>query len=170
MTVETLFLKFSADKLKQFEERIETCLGKLSGDQIWARGHENENAIGNLALHLQGNVSQWILGPLGGVAVSRDRDGEFAARDGVAGRILAEGLRQIVDQATAIIGSLTTDQLTRTYTIQNYAVTGLDAVYHVVEHFAQHTAQIIFATKMLTQEDLGFYRHLSKAAHGEKLP
>ena len=32
---------------------------------------------------------------------------------------------------------------------------------HVVEHFSYHTGQIIFATKHVTGEDLGFYRHLS---------
>jgi len=40
-----------------------------------------------------------------------------------------------------------------------------------VEHFSVHTGQIVFATKMLTGADLGFYRHLRTApAHGEKTP
>ena len=34
----------------------------------------------------------------------------------------------------------------------------------------QHTGQIIFATKMLTGADLGFYRHLSNPAHPERVP
>ncbi len=170
MSVESLFLDFSVGKLRQFVSRIEVCLAKLSEDQIWARGHENENAVGNLALHLAGNVSQWILGPLGGVTLRRDRDGEFAARGGFDGKQLAANLNATVEQATAIVASLTTEQLTATYTIQNYPVSGVDAVYHVVEHFAQHTAQIIFATKMLTGGDLGFYRHLDNAAAAKDLP
>ena len=45
----------------------------------------------------------------------------------------------------------------------------LEAIYTVVDHFAMHTGQIIFATKMLTGADLGFYAHLrSSAAHGRK--
>jgi uncharacterized damage-inducible protein DinB len=170
MSVESLFLEFSVCKLRQFASRIDTCLGKLNEDQIWARGHESENAIGNLALHLAGNVSQWILESLGGVPLQRDRDGEFSARGGVTGPQLATKLNAIVAQATAVIASLTTEQLTAAYTIQNYPVTGVDAVYHVVEHFAQHTAQIIFATKMLTADDLGFYRHLSNADPVNDLP
>jgi uncharacterized damage-inducible protein DinB len=170
MTVEALFLQFSTSKLKQFEERIETCLSQLTEDQIWARGHESENAIGNLALHLNGNLTQWIIGRLGGIPVQRDRDGEFSARNGPDAETLSKLLRATVAQATQIISKLTADQLTRTYTIQNYSVSGVEAVYHVVEHFAQHTAQIIFATKMLTQRDLGFYRHLSGATHNESLP
>jgi uncharacterized damage-inducible protein DinB len=170
MSVESLFLDFSAGKLRQFASRIEICLARLSEDQIWARGHENENAVGNLALHLAGNIGQWILGPLGGARTKRDRDGEFAARGGFDGKQLASRLSTTVEQATAIIAGLTTEQLTATYKIQNYPVSGVDAVYHVVEHFAQHTAQIIFATKMLTGGDLGFYRHLDSAAATEDLP
>jgi hypothetical protein len=36
-------------------------------------------------------------------------------------------------------------------------VTILEAVFHVVEHFAMHTGQIISLTKMLTNRDLAFY-------------
>jgi uncharacterized damage-inducible protein DinB len=170
MSVESLFLEFSTGKLRQLTCRIDTCLGKLNEDQIWARGHENQNAIGNLVLHLAGNVNQWILESFGSVPLRRDRDGEFAARGGFTGAQLTTKLNAIVERATAIVANLTTEQLTATYTIQNYPVTGVDAVYHVVEHFAQHTAQIIFATKMLTSDDLGFYRHLSNAAPAKDLP
>ena len=65
MSVESLFLQCSVEKLKEFCDRIEVCLGKLNEDQIWARGGENENAIGNLALHLAGNVQPWIVSSLG---------------------------------------------------------------------------------------------------------
>jgi hypothetical protein len=40
--------------------------------------------------------------------------------------------------------------------VQGYDVTKLEAIFHVVEHFSGHTFQIIFATKMLTGEDMGF--------------
>jgi uncharacterized damage-inducible protein DinB len=170
MDVESLFLKFSVDKLRQFAQRIEVCLGNLNEDQIWARGQDNENAIGNLALHLAGNVRQWIISSLGDDPDSRDRDSEFASRGGVNGTELTRNLRTTVEQASRIISGLNTAQLTRMYEIQQYPVSGVEIVYHVVEHFAQHTGQIIFATKMLTGEDLGFYRHLSEPAHGEHVP
>jgi uncharacterized damage-inducible protein DinB len=170
MSVETLFLQFSVDKLTQFADRIEVCLGKLNEDQVWARGRDSENAIGNLALHLAGNVRQWILSSIGNHPDHRDRDGEFAARGGLTAAELSANLRNTVEQATQIISGLTTAQLTRMYEIQKYSVSGVEAVYHVVEHFAQHTGQIIFATKMLTAEDLGFYRHLGNPAHRERVP
>ena len=57
-------------------------------------------------------------------------------------------------------------------TIQGYHVSVMEAIYHVVEHFSMHTGRILFATKMLTGTDLGFYAHLrSKAGpHTEKRP
>jgi uncharacterized damage-inducible protein DinB len=170
MSVESLFLQFSAEKLRQFVDRIDVCLGKLTEGQIWARGGENENAIGNLALHLSGNVRQWIVCSLGDNPDHRNRDAEFAARAGLTAVELSAKLRDTVEQAAQIISGLSSDQLTRTYEIQNYQVSGVEAVCHVVEHFAQHTGQIIFATKMLTGSDLGFYRHLNNPAHHELVP
>ena len=162
MSVESLFLECSAEVLLTHLGRIENCLGKLTDDQIWARGQANENAIGNLGLHLAGNVRQWILSGLGGEADHRHRGAEFAALGGVTSADLIIKLRSTVESAVALINQLTTDQLTRTYEIQGYQVTGVYVVLHVTEHFAQHTAQILFATKMLTGSDLGFYRHLNE--------
>ena len=170
MNVESLFLKFSVDKLRQLAERIETCLGKLNEEQIWARGGENENAIGNLVLHLTGNVRQWIVSTLGNNPSPRDRDREFNARTGPPAAELTRTLRDTVEQAAQVISRLDTERLTRTYDIQNYLVSGVDAVYHVVEHFSEHTGQIIFATKMLTGSDLGFYAHLRNSGKSEQVP
>jgi uncharacterized damage-inducible protein DinB len=164
MTVESLFLEESAKTLGQLTSRIEACLGRLTEDQIWARGSDNENAVGNLALHLAGNVRQWIIASLGGAADLRKRDEEFAARGGRTAQELVSRLKATVDEAAGIIASLDTARLTREYAIQKYRVSGVAAVYHVVDHFAQHTGQIIFATKMLTGEDLGFYSHLKTVA------
>jgi uncharacterized damage-inducible protein DinB len=174
MSVESLFLQCAVDKLRQFVDRIESCVGKLDEDQIWTRGtsesFENQNAIGNLMLHLAGNVRQWIVSTLGNQADHRNRDGEFNARGGVSSAELISKLRDTVEQATQIIASLSTQQLTRSYAVQGYTVSGVQAVFHVVEHFSQHTGQIIFATKMLTGADMGFYRHLQNPAHMENVP
>jgi uncharacterized damage-inducible protein DinB len=167
---EGIFLDFSARKLEALTGRIESCLDRLNGEQIWARGGENENAVGNLALHLTGNVRQWIVSGIGGKPDVRERDSEFAARGGESAVELKEHLRATVSEAVAVIGSCG-DRLTERVVIQKYEQSVLEAIYHVVEHFSMHTGQIQFATKMLTGTDLGFYAHLrTAAAHGEKTP
>ena len=57
MSVETLLTTTVATTLRQLTDRIGVCLEKLTPEQIWARGSENENAVGNLVLHLAGNVT-----------------------------------------------------------------------------------------------------------------
>jgi uncharacterized damage-inducible protein DinB len=170
-TLHQEFLTCSAERLRLSSGRVESCLGKLNDEQIWARGSENANAIGNLVLHLCGNVRQWIVSGVGGAPDLRQRDREFAARGGVAVSELIERLRGTVDEAAAVLERVTAERLMEPLVIQGYHATGMAAIYHVVEHFSGHTGQIIFATKMLTGEDLGFYRHLSRAAaHSEKTP
>jgi len=120
-----------------------------------SNSHVNENAVGNLILHLCGNARQWIISGLGGQPDTRERDQEFAAEGGLTREALIEKLRSTIAEATAVIESLTTEQLIRSYEIQNRTATGTDAVINVLEHFAQHTGQIIYATKNLTGEELG---------------
>ena len=170
-TVERAFLEFSSTKLRQLAARIDTCLAQLTEDQIWTRGGENENAVGNLVLHLCGNVRQWIIATVGGEPDARQRDAEFAARGGASVAELRDRLSSTVARAAVVIDAVTKERLSDRLAIQGYEVSVLDAIYHVVEHFAMHAGQIIFVTKMLTGTDLGFYRHLSsQAAHGHKAP
>ena len=161
MTPESEFLNFSADKLTQLMERIETCVGMLTPEQVWARTSANQNAVGNLLLHLNGNVRQWILHGVGGQADLRQRDAEFAAREGGSAQELLARLRAAVEEAIALILALPPERLLERIRTQGYEGTVLAAIYHVVEHFAGHTFQIIVLTKQYTGQDLGFYAHLS---------
>jgi len=161
VSVDSEFLNFSADKLTQLMERIDTCVEMLTPQQVWARTSANQNAVGNLLLHLNGNVRQWILHGLGGQADLRHRDAEFAARDGGDPAELMARLRATVEEAVALFHALPPARLLEHMSTQGYENTVLAAIYHVVEHFAGHTFQIILLTKQFTGEDLGFYAHLN---------
>ena len=161
MTVETEFLTFSADKLTQLMGRIDACVQILTAEQIWMRADANQNAVGNLLLHLNGNVRQWILHGVGGQADVRNRDAEFAAKDGAGAEELLARLRATVEETVALMRKLPAGRLMERVRTQGYDCSVLAAIYHVVEHFAGHTFQIIYATKLCTGEDLGFYAHLS---------
>lgn len=166
-----IFIDYSVRKLALLRERIESCLDRLNDEQVWARGGENENAIGNIALHLSGNVRQWIVSGVGGASDTRQRDKEFAARGGASISELKRLLENVTAEAIAVMQQVPMERLTERVKIQKYDVTVLEAIYHVVEHFSMHTGQILFATKMLTGADLGFYSHLrATAAHGHKTP
>jgi uncharacterized damage-inducible protein DinB len=154
-TIHHLFLGYSSSRLQQFSSHIEKCLVQLTDEQVWARGGENENSVGNLVLHLCGNMRQWIVAGVGREADTRRRDDEFSERGGLTSRDLTERLVTLVTQATAVIDGVSGQRLSDRLVIQGYEVSVLDAIYHVVEHFAMHTGQIVFMTKMLTGTKLG---------------
>ena len=155
MSVQSLFLSAAGTALRQSTDRIDICLSKLTADQIWARGTENENALGNLVLHLCGNVRQWIISGLGGAPDIRERDLEFSTEGGIPADALRARLQQVMAEVIAIVEGLSEEQLLRTYEVQNRTASGTEAVMKITEHFGQHTGQIIYATKNLTGQDLG---------------
>src|SRR3954469_16179416 len=104
MTVEEIFLAEAGDKLAENLSRIETCVAKLPPHSLWARDSENENAVGNLLLHLDGNVRQWILSGLTAAPDTRDRQREFSARSGATAPALLANLRATVREALDVIG------------------------------------------------------------------
>jgi uncharacterized damage-inducible protein DinB len=136
--------------------RIEACVRSLSPEQIWWRANPASNSVGNLALHLEGNVRQWIVSGLGGVPDRRQRDKEFSQPGPIPPRTLVARLRKAVSEADRVMRKLNAEALARTYSIQGFRVTGLQAVFHVAEHFSHHAGQIILLTKMLGGEDLKF--------------
>jgi uncharacterized damage-inducible protein DinB len=162
--IDRIFLDASTHSLRQNMDRLDKCLARLTEDQIWSRGHESENAVGNLLLHLAGNVRQWIISGVGGAPDIRERDREFNATGGTPGAELLAALRATVEEACKVIEPLTPERLATRFYIQKYDVTGLEAIYHVVEHFSQHTGQVMFATKLMTGEELGFSTHRKRAA------
>ena len=143
--------------LTDYLPKIERCVALLSDKQIWWRANPESNSIGNLLLHLSGNVRQWIVVGLGGAADTRDRDAEFAQRDVIPRDELLKRLRQTLTDADATLASFDTDRLLTRHAIQGLNVSALAAILHVVEHFSMHTGQIIMLTKMFTEVDLEFY-------------
>jgi uncharacterized damage-inducible protein DinB len=121
-------------------------------------------------LHLCGNVRQWILASIDGQPDQRHRDAEFAARGDTSISELRGLLKETVDAAVNAIEHLPSSRLIETIHVQGYDKSVLEAIYHVVEHFSLHTGQILYATKLLRKEDLGFYKHLSNPIHDEKTP
>ena len=153
--------------------RIERCLSIMSQKEIWWRPHSSSNSVGNLVLHLNGNVRQWIISGLGGGPDLRQRDKEFSERGPIPRRKLVAQLRATVQEACGVIAKLTPRELERPRPIQGFCVSGLRALLHSTEHFALHTGQIILVTKMKRRRDLGFTRlpgQKPKRSHAKSLP
>lgn len=137
--------------------KIERCLERLSDEDIWWRAHPESNSIGNLLLHMTGNVRQWIVSGVGGSRDERERQQEFDAREAGGRAELLDRSKQTLDEVDAVLAGLAPEQLLERRQIQGHEVQVLEAIFHAVEHFSMHTGQIILITKMLTESDLRFY-------------
>jgi hypothetical protein len=125
-------------------------------ENIWWRANAASNSIGNLILHLDGNVRQWIISGLGGDADIRERQQEFDARSDMDQGQLLSQLRTTVGEADRVLANIDPASLLEHRRIQSYDVTMMQAVYAVIEHFSMHTGQIILLAKMW-KGDLRFY-------------
>ena len=143
--------------VKDYLPKIERCVELLSDEQIWWRANPSSNSIGNLLLHLSGNVRQWIVVGLGGAMDTRDRDAEFAQRDVIPRDELLSRLRQSLREADETLTEFDAEQLLESFTIQGLQVSALAAILHVIEHFSMHVGQVIYITKLLSSSDLHFY-------------
>jgi len=156
------FIEASRVFLKEdYLPKLIHCVENMSDDDIWWRPNEQSNSVGNLILHLCGNLRQWIINSMGSGHYYRDRDAEFASRGPLPKEELLASIRATVDEVDRVFGTVTRDKLLEHFSIQVYSTTGLQAIYHVVEHFSYHLGQILYIYKMRTGTDPGFYRNLS---------
>jgi len=154
----SLFLTGSRHYLSQeYPAKLRNALAAIPEDKLWWRPNEESNSVGNLLLHLTGNIRQWIVAGVGGASVTRNRAAEFATRDGgSAAEILAE-LERALAEVDQVLSELTAVRLAERCTIQGRDVTVLDAVLHVVEHFSYHLGQIILVAKIFAPDAVQFY-------------
>lgn len=143
-----------------FEEgvpRIINCLSRLPEEKIWWRPNQHSNSIGNLVLHLCGNVRQWIISGAGEEKDVRRRSEEFDERGPVPREQLLSLLHALEPDVRRVLAGITPEDLITVKPVQVYEHTVLTMLVHVTEHFSYHTGQIAWITKMLMDEDLGFY-------------
>ncbi len=141
----------------EYPAKIRSAVEALPADRLWWRPNEQSNSAGNLLLHLSGNVRQWIISGVGGAPDVRKRDMEFAARGGAGAAGMLTMLDATMREADSVIRGLMPSELVERRTIQGRDTTVFEALYHVVEHFSGHTAQIILLTKMLVPGSVRFY-------------
>jgi uncharacterized damage-inducible protein DinB len=161
--VTAALLEFARHRLlEEYWPRLRASVESLTDEQVWWRPNDSSNSVGNLILHLNGNVRQWLVTAFTRLEDARNRPAEFAERQLIPASELLDALGHTMQEVAAVFPRIGEPQLLATYRIQGYTVSGLDAVCHVVEHFAMHYGQIVYITKLLRGADLGFYSELNQ--------
>jgi hypothetical protein len=135
-------------RLAACHQKIKHCLGQLNEAQLWWRPVESMNSIGNLLLHLCGNVRQWIIGGVRGLPDQRNRPQEFAERGPIPRDELLRRLEAVVGEADAVLAAVTDSQLLEPRRIQGFDETVLSAIFDSLAHFNGHTQEIVYITRL----------------------
>jgi len=159
------FLRHARFRLREdYQVKIASALAELAEEQLWWRPNEASNSIGNLILHLCGNIRQWMIAGVGGATDARDRNSEFEKRRQISKEDLLALLTATLGEVDAVLSKLESETvansdapLQRQIVPQGFAQTVFDSVFHVVEHFSYHTGQIVFIAKLLIGERIRYY-------------
>ncbi len=158
MTTGEIFLERARYFLAtEYRTQVRLAVEALPEGALWWRANPESNSVGNLLLHLNGNIRQWILGGIGRQSDTRDRAREFAVQSGPSASVLLSDLDHTLDDVDRVLAGLTDVQLVEPHTIQGRDVVVLGAIFHVVEHFSQHLGQIILLAKLHAPGAVNFY-------------
>src|SRR3954468_20231640 len=102
-----LFLSYSRRKLlEEYWPRLRVCVESLSDKQVWVRPNDISNSVGNLILHLNGNVRQWLFCSFDGLPDQRNRPAEFISGNNLAAAALLEKLEATMQDASRVLARL----------------------------------------------------------------
>lgn len=143
--------------LEESIPRLHKCLNQLSEEEIWFRPNQNTVSIGNIVLHLCGNVRQWLISGLSGAPDNRERQQEFDEPGPLPTEALKAQLDHLARDIEATLKGLSSKHLISSYSVQGYPVSGVSIVVHVVEHFSYHVGQVTILVKSRKNVDMGYY-------------
>jgi hypothetical protein len=147
-TVGRAYLREAQRRLVACHAKIEHCLAQLDDARVWWRPREDMNSIGNILLHLCGNVRQWVVDGARGAPDTRDRPREFSERGPIPATELLRRLEAVVGEADAVLSGLTDEQLLEPRRIQGFDETVLSAIFDSLTHFNGHTQEVVYVTRL----------------------
>ena len=151
------FIDNAIYRLDESTRMIRKSTALLHEEDLWKKPNTASNSIGNLILHLCGNMHQYIVAGIGNTEDIRVRDKEFSDRPDYNIDQILEVLEQKLKQVKRIIRNCSSEELLLERAVQGFELSGIGIILHVVEHYSYHTGQIAFWIKLLKEQDLGFY-------------
>jgi len=154
------FLSEARNQLAASRKLIAHCVGQIEDAQIWHREQDDLNSIGNLLLHLAGNLAQRFEAGIQGEPDRRNRPGEFSERTTIPKAELMNRLDGAIDKAEEILKAFDPTRLmeSRPYvTLVGSPEISIQAViFRTLMHFNGHAQEIVYMTRMLLKDRYQF--------------
>jgi hypothetical protein len=145
------FVAQAREQLQSSVVLIRHCLGQLDEPQVWWRPREGMNAIGNLLLHLTGNLTQRFDSEIGGEPDRRDRTAEFTQRGTIPKEELLRRFDEAAARADEVLAGLAPERLLETRRSQrldgSIEKTILGLVFQTLTHLNGHAQEILQMTR-----------------------
>jgi hypothetical protein len=112
-------------------------------ETLWRVAPGVSNAAGTLALHLEGNLLEYVGRQLGGLDYTRDRPREFSAR-GVAQQELLRRVEALRATVPPVVAGLSAEAFAATYPepFNGAALSTRQFLLHLLGHLNYHLGQI----------------------------
>jgi uncharacterized damage-inducible protein DinB len=136
------------DELEGLRDAIRDAAAPLSEPEFWSKPLQPGNSVGHLVLHLSGNLNHFVGAQLGNTGYVRDREAEFNT---TVVPVKSEALR-LLDSAVStfrqVVMGLTPQRLPEPHAEARFG-TVLNALVHLVAHFAIHRGQISYLVRLV---------------------
>jgi hypothetical protein len=139
-----------ANYFRMIQASVQDLTAPLSSEQLWVRPYPYGNSIGNLILHLTGNLSYYIGAQIGGTGYVRHRPLEFSST-GVAKDKLLHDFDQAIETVVATIAKQSDEDWAAAFfgELESEAKTRFSAFLNCAGHAYHHVGQIIYLQKEL---------------------
>ena len=152
------FKKNAVFRIKEGQRMVHLAFEKTVEEHIWKLPISNGISLGNQILHINGNMTQYIISSLGENIDYRDRNKEFEINIKYNKTELLKKLDATIISSLNVIDSAQSSNYLKLREVQGYKLSGIGVLLHAVEHFSYHVGQIAFWVKFLTKTDLEFYK------------
>ena len=145
----------AADLLLLFRRDLRCCIREVElfpdDAALWRTVPGIANSAGNLALHLAGNLQHFVGAVLGGTGYVRQREREFAQREGTRISIIAEleATLATVETGLTALTAETQAAIFPTPVGPHRPPTGI-FLMHLATHLAFHLGQVGYLRRALT--------------------
>jgi len=118
---------------------------------LWTTGPGVANAAGTLALHLEGNLREYIGRQIGGLDYTRDRPLEFGARDVPQSELIAR-IQAVAELVPRVLEGLSEAALNAVYPedVLGLPLSTRQFLIHLFGHFSYHLGQIDYLRRLTT--------------------
>jgi uncharacterized damage-inducible protein DinB len=150
MTTDIAGLARSAliNELEHLRDEVRQAAGPLAEADFWRKPLEPGNSFGHLVLHLTGNLKHFVGAQLGKTGYVRDREREFTEARPPSKEQALTGLDEAVAVFRQVVSGLTPEQVTAPHPEARFG-TVLEALIHLVTHFAIHRGQLSYLVRLL---------------------